>query len=169
MWKFVLFLKSKKMRIQRRAFFFLTGSLTTLSVYCILQNFHNFWHPKLGELVVASHTAMYLLNLWHHDSFLHILLSRTMCKITTVSPSVFIFHSHTSSFRVNHSVFWFSKAFESKLRGSRRKKPSPVPVRMTNRWKARTKNNFGVSSPRSHIERQENHPSDCCHKASERW
>ena len=58
-WKFVLFLKSKKIRIQRRAFFFLTGSLTTLSVYCILQNFHSFWHPKLGELVVASHTAMY--------------------------------------------------------------------------------------------------------------
>ena len=76
-----------------------------------------------------------VLNLWHHDSFLHIFLSSTMCKITTVSPSLLIHHSHTSAYRVNHSVFFFLifKGFESVLRGSRRKQPSPVPVRLTNR------------------------------------
>ena len=84
-----------------------------------------------------------VLNLWHHDSFLHIFFEQHhMQKKNTVSPSVFIFHSHTSSFLGNHSVCWFSKAFESEPCGSRRKQPSPVPVRLTNRWKARTKNKF---------------------------
>ena len=87
-------------------------------------------HSKLWELVFASHTAMYWI----------CVLRSTMCKITTVCPSVFIHHSHTSSFRVNYSVFWFSEAFffESEPCGSRRKQPLQVPVRLTNRWKART-------------------------------
>ena len=70
-------------------------------------------HSKLGDTCRCI-THGNVPNLWHHDSFLHILLSRTMCKITTVSPSVLIRHSHTSSFRVNHSVFWFSEAFLSR-------------------------------------------------------
>ena len=43
------------------------------------------------------------------------------------------------------------------LRGSRTKQPSPVPVRLTNRWKARTKKKIGVSFARAHIESQGNH------------
>ena len=67
-------------------------------------------HSKLGDFCRGI-THCTVLNLWHHDSFLHIFLSSIMCKITTVSPSVLIHHSHTSSFRVNHSVIWFSEAF----------------------------------------------------------
>ena len=105
------FLKSKNMRIQRRAFFFLTGSLTTLPVFPHFAELHQFLNTLNWEtFVFASHTGN-VLNLWHHDSFLHIVLRSTMCKITTVSPFVLIHHSHTSSFRVNHSVFWFSEAF----------------------------------------------------------
>ena len=117
------------------------------------------------ELLLLHHTRQCTDSVARRQFSAH-LLSRTMCKITTVSPSVLIHHSHTSWFRVNHSVFWFSKAFESKLRGSRRKQPLQVPVRLTNRWKARTTNKFGVSFPRAHIESQENHPSVCRHKAS---
>ena len=99
-----LFGNQRTLRIQRRDFFFLTGTSTThrFSAFCRTSPVSE--HSKLGDFCRGI-THGNVPNLWHHDSFLHIFLSSTRCKITTVSPSVLIHHSHTSSFRVNHSVF----------------------------------------------------------------
>ena len=70
-------------------------------------------HSEFRELVVASHTAMYWI--CGTRTVFSTPLSSTMCKMTTVSPSVLIHHSHTSSYRVNHAVFWFWKALSRSL------------------------------------------------------
>ena len=84
-----------------------TGTLSTQSVYFILQNFQCFWTLQIVKFVVASHTAIYWI--CGTTTVFCTSLSSTMCKMTTVSPSVLIHHSHTSSYRVNHSAFWFKR------------------------------------------------------------
>ena len=81
---------------------------------------------NLGELVVVI-THGNVVNLWHHDNFLHIveqhhvrndqldppdygLVSSVIfiwLLFVSVSPSVLFDHFHTSSFRVNHAVIFF--------------------------------------------------------------
>ena len=80
-----------------------------------------------------------------------------MCKITTVSPSLFIDHSHTSAYRVNHSVFLFLKAlsrcFVAPEQNNRHQCQSDWP---TDERRA-PKKKIGVSFARAHIESQGNH------------
>ena len=94
-------------------------------------------HSKLADFCCCI-THGNVPNLWHHDSFLHIFLSRTICKKTpflhpcsSITPTLHHFVVTTPSFD-------FKRLFESELCGSRRKRPLQVPVRLTNGWKART-------------------------------
>ena len=103
-----------------------------------------------------------VLNLWHHDSFLHIFLSSTICKKTpflhpcsSITPTLHHFVLTTPSFDFRRLL---SRSLVAQEENDRYKCQSDWP---TDERRAPT--------PRAHIESQENHPSVCRHKASERW
>ena len=62
------------------------------------------------ELLLLHHTRQCTESVAPRQFSAH-LLSSTICKKNTFSPSVLIHHSHTSSFPDNHSVFLILRGF----------------------------------------------------------
>ena len=81
-----------------------TGTLTTPSLYCILQIiFQCFWTLWI-QRTCRGITHGNVMNLWHHDSFF-LYMSRTTCKMTNST------HHTTVSSRPLFSFSFFSCTF----------------------------------------------------------